>query len=117
MAFTIDPTLPGPINAVVTVQPIIRCTNGVPFTVLSQSANAGGPFGGPPTTGILNDGAGHQIAYSITHIAGGTGLGMGGTGDISLAVAGSVNSVDYADAYVCEAACSYTDTITFEVTY
>ena len=117
MAFTIDPSAPGPINAVVATDPEIRCTSGIPFTVTSQSANAGGPFGGPPTVGTLSDGAGHQIVYTITHLAGGTGLGMGNPGNIPLNIGGTVNRVDYENAFLCEGACSYTDIVTLQVTY
>ena len=117
MAFTIDPSAPGPINAVVATDPVIRCTNGVPFTVTSQSTNAGAPFGGPPTVGILNDGAGHVIAYTITHLAGGTGSGMGGAGNIPLNVGGTVNRVDYENAFLCEGACAYTDIVILQVAY
>lgn len=117
MSFTIDPSAPGPINAVVATQPEIRCTAGLAFTVASQSSNAGGPFGGPPTFGALSDGAGHQIVYTITHLAGGTGLGLGGAGNISMNIGGTVNRIDYENAFLCEGACSYTDIVTLQVTY
>jgi len=102
IAFTIDPDLAGPFNAVVGTQPVIKCTKNHPYTVACTSLN----------TFNLMQGA-DSIPYTFTCPAGSNGAGFGAGGGIALAIGGQV-SAGYADAPV---GSGYADTVTITVNY
>lgn len=115
MAFAIDPAqTPGPILATVT-QPAVKCGVGLPFSVRAASANAGGTMAPCPITGLLNNGAGQLIPYTMTCLADGVGQGTTASDPpVEFGVGGSVAIADYQDAAVGSA---YSDQITFQITY
>lgn len=102
ITFTIDPSSAGPINAVVGVQPVIKCSKNHPYTIGCTSTN----------TFNLKNGV-DLIPYSFTCPANGSGLGFGAAAGITMAIGGQVVATDYADAPVG----AYTDTVTITVTY
>jgi hypothetical protein len=114
MSFLIDPASAGPILASVT-QPVVKCAVGLPFTVLASSANAGGALGSCPITGVLRNGAGQEIPYTVSCAAGGVGQGVGAAEPaIDLGVGGSVAAADYQNAPF---GGGYADRVTFQITY
>ncbi len=95
-----------------------RCTKNQAFTVTSddglwESASGGAlnrmRLTGAAGAGCLN--AYECIRYTLTKVASGTGLGLGGGNNISFAVTGSTGITDYQDANVG----SYSDTVTLTV--
>lgn len=113
MSFVINPASAGPLLASV-VQPAIKCAVGLPFTVLALSTNAGGTVEACPVRGVLRNGAGQEIPYTISCLDAGVGLGVdSGDPAIELAVGGSVAAVDYENA----AAGGYSDRVVFQITY
>jgi spore coat protein U-like protein len=102
MAFTIDPSSTGTVNAVVSALPVIKCTKDHSYTVACTSTN----------TFNLSDGT-NSIPYSFNCPADGLGLGFGATKTITLSIGGSVLEANYVDAVVG----SYTDTVTITITY
>jgi hypothetical protein len=114
LSFTIDPAVAGPILAVVS-QPAVKCGVGETFTVQAASANGGGAPAACPTTGFLNDGSGHAIAYTLGCVTGGVGQGTGAAEPaVELGVDGRVDALEYQNA---AAGGGYSDRITFQVTY
>ena len=102
MAFTIDPSLGGPFNAVVGTKPVIKCTKSYSYTIVCTSTN----------TFKLKQGT-DLIPYSFTCPSGGSGGGFGAAGGITLTIGGQV-STGYADA---PAGAGYTDIVTITVSY
>jgi spore coat protein U-like protein len=117
LAFTIDPSLAGPIAATV-VDATVFCSNGTPFTITAASLNKGGAAASCATpsgiTGTLKTGA-NTMDYTFTcGTGGGTGLGHGAGKSVNLSLAGSINAASYQNAAV---SASYTDTVTLTITY
>jgi spore coat protein U-like protein len=123
LAFTIDPSLPGPITATVT-DATVFCTNKTPFTVTAVSLNKGGvaascASSGGGITGTLKDGT-NTMDYTFTcGVDGGTGNSGAGKGfgvphDVTLGIAGSIDATSYQTA---AASTLYTDTITLTISY
>jgi len=123
LAFTIDPTLAGPIAATVT-DATVFCTNKAPFTVTAVSLNKGGvaascASSGGGITGTLKDGA-DTMDYTFTcGVDGGTGnsgvgKGFGVPNDVTLGIAGSIDATSYQNA---AASTLYADTITLTISY
>ena len=123
MAFTIDPSLAGPILATVT-DATVFCTNTAPFTVTAASLNKGGAAAscassGGGITGTLKTGA-NTMDYTFTCgvNAGtgntGTGQGFGAAKFVTLGIAGSIAAASYQNAAV---SALYTDTITLTISY
>jgi hypothetical protein len=123
MAFTIDPSLAGPILATVT-DATVFCSKNAPFTVTAVSLNKGGvdascASSGGGITGTLKDGA-NTMDYTFTcGIDGGTsnagiGKGFGAPHDVTLGIAGSIAATSYQTAV---ASTLYADTITLTISY
>jgi hypothetical protein len=123
LAFTIDPTLAGPIAATVTDSTVF-CTNKAPFTVTAVSLNKGGvaascASSGGGITGTLKDGV-DTMDYTFTcGVDGGTGnsgvgKGFGVPNDVTLGIAGSIDATSYQSA---AASTLYADTITLTISY
>lgn len=123
LAFTIDPTLAGPIAATAT-DATVFCTNKAPFTVTAVSLNKGGAAAscassGGGITGALMDGA-NTMDYTFTcGVNGGTsnagiGKGFGVPNDVTLGIAGSIAATSYQSA---AASTLYADTITLTISY
>jgi spore coat protein U-like protein len=127
LAFTINPSLAGPITATVTDETVF-CTKGDAFTVTAASANAGGSAAtcyGAGITGTLKDTSSDTMSYTFTcnvYNSGGTpsnsnaGTGQGfGTGQsVRLGMGGSIASTSYQNAPV---GTTYADTINLTITY
>jgi spore coat protein U-like protein len=123
LAFTIDPTLAGPIAATAT-DATVFCTNKAPFTVTAVSLNKGGVAAscarsGGGITGTLKDGV-NTMDYTFTcGVNGGTGnsglgKGFGVPNDVTLGIAGSIAAANYQNA---AASTLYADTITLTISY
>jgi spore coat protein U-like protein len=109
----INPSSAGPINAVWS-SGTFRCTNGTAYTVTSDDGlNETGTGGtnnrmkrvGAGSCAVATD----CIRYTLTNVAGGSGLGM--TTNISFAVTGQTTQADYQNA----TAGTYADTVTLTV--
>jgi hypothetical protein len=95
------------------------CTKGTAFTVSSDDglweSAAGGTNNRMRLTGAVGancTNAYECIRYTLTSVTSGTGLGIGGgANDISFAVTGTTNLVDYVNANVG----TYGDTVTLTV--
>lgn len=124
LAFTIDPSLAGPIPAAVT-DATVFCSNGAPFSVTAASANKGLPTAscassGGGIIGTLKDGGGSTMDYSFTCGVGGTtgntgtGQGHGGGKAVTLGLGGSITAASYQNAPV---SATYADTVTLTISY
>jgi spore coat protein U-like protein len=123
VTFTIDPSLAGPLSAVVT-NATAFCTKGTPFTVTAASLNKGLPAAscassGGGITGTLKDGANlmdYTFTCGVDGTAGDTGTGKGhGSGmDVNLGIGASITAASYQNAAVSS---SYADTLTLTITY
>lgn len=115
MSFLIDPAAtPGPILAAV-IQPAVKCDLGLTFTVRAASVNAGGAPVPCPISGILSDGGGQTIPYTLSCVPGGAGQGTSAADPaVELGVTGSAAAGDYENAAV---GGGYSDRITFQITY
>jgi spore coat protein U-like protein len=116
MAFTIDPSLAGPIAATVT-DATVFCSKNAPFTVTAESLNKGGvaaSCAGAGITGTLKDGANTMDYTFICGTGSGTGQGFGVGKDQALGITGSIASASYQDAAV---SALYADTVTLTITY
>jgi len=124
LAFTIDPSLAGPIAATKT-DATVFCSNGMPFTVTAESTNKGGgaascASSGSGITGTLKDASNNLMDYTfkcgINGTADNTGTGQGhGSGkDVTLGIAGSIAATSYQNAPV---SATYADTVTLTITY
>ena len=115
LAFTIDPSQPGPIAATVT-NATVFCSNGTPFTVTAASLNYGGAAascGGGGITGTLQTGT-NTMNYTFTCTGSGTGQGHGSGKDVNLGIGGSIAAASYQNAAVSNL---YADTVTLTITY
>lgn len=123
LAFTIDPSLAGPISATAT-DATVFCTKNTPFTVTAASLNKGGAAAscassGSGITGTLMDGANtmdYTFTCGVNAGTGNTGIGQGfgAAKDVTLGIAGSIAAVSYQNA---AASALYTDTITLTISY
>ena len=127
LAFSIDPSLAGPISATVT-DATVFCSNGTPFTVTAVSTNKGGSAAscaGAGITGTLKDASNNLMDYTFTcnvytsggvpsGTNGGTGQGHGSGKDVRLGMGGSIAATSYQNA---PASATYADTITLTITY
>lgn len=123
LAFTIDPSLAGPIPATV-ADATVFCSNGAPFTVTALSTNKGGAAAscassGGGITGTLKDGTNtmdYTFACGVNGTNGntGTGQGFGNLKDVHLGLAGSIAAASYQNAAV---STLYADTVTLTITY
>ncbi len=124
VAFTIDPSAPGPISATVT-DAAVFCSNGTPFTVTAVSNNYGGSAlscasSGGGITGMLKDANNNTMSYTLTcGVNGttgnsGTGQGFGSGKAVALGIAGSIAANSYQNA---PASTTYADTVTLTITY
>lgn len=124
LAFTIDPSLAGPVSATIT-DATVFCSNGTPFTITAVSNSYGGSASscassGGGITGTLKDASNNTMNYTFTcgvnGTTGNTGTGQGfGSGKaIALGLAGSISAASYQNA---PAGTTYADTITLTITY
>ncbi len=127
LAFTIDPSLAGPISATVT-DATVFCSNGTPFTITAVSTNKGGSAAscaGAGITGTLKDASNNLMDYTFTCSVytgagspsgtnAGTGQGHGSGKDVRLGMGGSIAAANYQNAPV---SATYADTITLTITY
>jgi spore coat protein U-like protein len=124
LAFTIDPSLAGPLAATKT-DATVFCSNGTAFTVTAASLNKGGAAAtcassGSGITGTLKDASNNLMDYSfkcgVNGTTGNTGTGQGhGSGkDLTLGIAGSIAAASYQNAPV---SATYADTVTLTITY
>lgn len=125
--FVIDPSSAAlTINAGLTKQATVFCSNKMPFTMTAQSTNKGGGEAdcynaGAGITGILWDGGTAtpmnytfvcNVANSNTNGSNGKGFGTGK--DVSLGISASIAQSEY---QLGDAGAAYQDIITMTITY
>lgn len=105
---SLDPVAAPPVAGVV-AQPRILCSSGLPYTITDDAGLHEVSPGNPPLR--LQDTTVNTfyIPYSISYTAGGTGTGISQAMDISAAIAAGV--------YAGFPSYTYTDTITFTITW